>query len=78
MNKAAERDIISLIPSITLPLPRELLALTNSLFSQSKSKASRLKQDEEVARGYVCANIACERYLLCSDYPWETNRNRTD
>ncbi|KIW06762.1 uncharacterized protein PV09_02451, partial [Verruconis gallopava] len=61
MNKAVEQDLLSLLPSITLPLPRELLELAVSLLSQSRSKAGSLKQDEEIARGYVCANIACDR-----------------
>ena len=61
MNKAVERDLLNLLPSITLPLPRELSEVAVSLLSQSRSKASSLRQDEEIARGYVCANIACDR-----------------
>lgn len=61
MNKAVERDLLSLLPSITLPLPRELSEVAVSLLSQSRSKAGSLRQDEEIARGYVCANIACDR-----------------
>jgi hypothetical protein len=61
MNKAVEHDLLSLIPAIELPLPQELISLTISLLAQSRSKAANLKKDEEIARGYACANIACER-----------------
>lgn len=67
MNRAAaERDLFSLLPSLSSgALPPELLELTTSFLAQSRSKASGLKPDEEIARSYVCANIACERYVLC-------------
>lgn len=61
MSRAVQNDMISLLPSITLPLPTELVNLAVSLLAQSRSKASTLKQDEEIARGYACAHIACER-----------------
>lgn len=62
MSRAVQNDMICLLPSITLPLPTELVNLAVSLLAQSRSKASTLKQDEEIARGYACAHIACERY----------------
>jgi origin recognition complex subunit 6 len=62
MNKAVEHDLLSLIPAVELPLPPELVSLTISLLAQSRSKAANLKKDEEIARGYACANIACERF----------------
>jgi origin recognition complex subunit 6 len=61
MSRAVEHDILGLLPSITLPLPTELINLAVSLLAQSRSKASTLKQDEEIARGYACVHIACER-----------------
>lgn len=63
MSRAVQTDMISLLPSITLPLPVELVNLAVSLLAQSRSKASTLKQDEEIARGYACAHIACERSI---------------
>lgn len=63
MAKRVEHDLLSLLPSITLPVPLELINLSVSLLAQSHSKASTLKKDEEIARGYVCAHIACERLL---------------
>ncbi|TLD34798.1 origin recognition complex subunit 6-domain-containing protein [Venturia nashicola] len=53
--------MVSLLPSITLPLPPELVNLAVSLLAQSRTKASTLKPDEEIARGYACAHVACER-----------------
>lgn len=53
--------LTGLIPTFTSPLPLELLELAASLLAQSRSKASSLKADEEIARSYVCANLACER-----------------
>jgi origin recognition complex subunit 6 len=66
MNRAAaERDLFSLLPSLSSgALPPELLELTTSFLAQSR--ASALKPDEEIARSYVCANIACERYVFAS------------
>jgi origin recognition complex subunit 6 len=60
-KKAVERDILGLLPSITLPLPHELTDLAVSLLAQSRSKASSLKPEEEIARGFACSHIACER-----------------
>ena len=51
----------TLVPSLTGPLPQELVELAVSLLAQSRNKASSLKIGEEIARPYACANIACER-----------------
>lgn len=61
MNKAMEQDLMGLLPSLTGPLPRELSHLAASLLAQSRSKASSMKPEEEIARGYACAHLACER-----------------
>ena len=53
--------LMGLIPTLTGSLPPELLELAVSLLAQSRSKASNLKADEEIARSYACANLACER-----------------
>jgi len=57
-------DLYSLLPGLTATLPPELIELTSSLLSQSRTKAERLGKDQEGARGYVCANLACERYTM--------------
>ena len=59
--------LISLIPTLTGPLPPELLELAVSLLAQSRSQASSLKADEEIARSYACANLACERCEVICD-----------
>ncbi|KAF2761613.1 hypothetical protein EJ05DRAFT_507264 [Pseudovirgaria hyperparasitica] len=60
MDKTFDQTLHGLLPALNGDLPPELIHLTRSLLSQSRAKAS-LKQDEEVARTYVCAHIACER-----------------
>ena len=61
MDRSIAQALGSLMPSLTGSLPPELLDLAVSLLAQSRSKASSLKADEEIARSYTCANIACER-----------------
>lgn len=61
MNKSLEPDLISLLPSLAGPIPAELVNLATSLLAQSRSRISNLKPQEEVARSYVCAHIACDR-----------------
>jgi origin recognition complex subunit 6 len=60
-----ERAMISLVPTINGPPPRELVQLATALLAQSRSKASNLKRDEEIARAYACAHLACERCVVC-------------
>ena len=43
-------------------LPQELLSYAMSLVAQSRSFSSSLKPEEEIARPYACAEIACRRY----------------
>ncbi|KAL8974118.1 MAG: hypothetical protein Q9197_001631 [Variospora fuerteventurae] len=64
MDKAIYQAISSLIPEYNNPLPPELLELAVSLLAQSRNKASSLKPEEEIARTYVCAHLACERLRL--------------
>ena len=66
MDRSVAQALIGLIPTLTGPLPPELLDLAVSLLAQSRSKASSLKPDEEIARSYACANLACER---CEAFP---------
>lgn len=61
MDKSVAQALNGLIPTLTGPLPPELLELAVSLLAQSRSNASSLKADEEIARSYTCANLACER-----------------
>lgn len=68
MDKSTSQAFNSLIPSLIGPLPLELTELAGSLLAQSRSKASSLKADEEIARSYACANIACERYAQFTNH----------
>ncbi|KAL8841179.1 MAG: hypothetical protein Q9170_001033 [Blastenia crenularia] len=61
MDKAIVQAVVSLIPELNNPLPPELLELAVSLLAQSRNKASNLRAEEEIARSYACAQLACER-----------------
>ncbi len=60
MNRAVEQALAGILPSLNA-LPLELVDLAVSLLAQSRSKAGTLKPEEEIARSYTCAHIACER-----------------
>ena len=61
MDRSIAQAVNGLIPTFNGPLPPELIELAASLLAQSRSKASSLKAEEEIARSYACANLACER-----------------
>ena len=69
MSRALERDLYSLLPTYSQDLPQPLVELASSLLAQSRNRASTLKQEEEVARGYACCQIACERLKTFLDLP---------
>ena len=60
MPAPIELALASLLPTIGF-LPPDLIALANSLLSQSRAKAASLKPEEEIGRTYACAHIACNR-----------------
>ena len=62
MDKSILQSLNGLIPTLSGPLPPDLVDLALSLLAQSRNKASSLKAEEEIARSYACAHIACERY----------------
>ena len=64
MDKSISQMLNNLVPSITGPIPAELQELATSLLAQSRSKVGNLKAEEEIARPYACANLACERYAI--------------
>ncbi|KAI0202697.1 hypothetical protein F4808DRAFT_69973 [Astrocystis sublimbata] len=68
MSRTLEPTLYSLLPSLTT-LPPSLLELASSLLAQSRHSAGALKADEEVARSYACANIACDRLKISLDLP---------
>lgn len=61
MDRSITQSLTGLIPTLNGPLPPSLIELAISLLAQSRSRASSLKGEEEIARSYACANIACER-----------------
>ncbi|KAF2813502.1 uncharacterized protein BDZ99DRAFT_496476 [Mytilinidion resinicola] len=69
MSKAIEQSLTGLIPTLSGPLPPDLINLALALLTQSRSKASSLKPEEEIARPYACAQIACERLKQRLDLP---------
>ena len=73
MNRSIEQALISLIPTHNTDLPQPLLDLATSLLAQSQHKASTLKQDEEIARPYACAHLACDRYGPFLNEPQNSN-----
>lgn len=62
-NRQIEQALNSLLPTLNNTLPPELVNLALSLLAQSRSRASSLKAEEEIARPYACAEIACKRYV---------------
>jgi origin recognition complex subunit 6 len=60
MPTPVEVALHTLLPTISYP-PTDLIALASSLLSQSRAVAASLKPEEDIARSYVCAHIACER-----------------
>ncbi|KAJ6164751.1 Origin recognition complex subunit 6 [Penicillium chermesinum] len=60
-NRQVEQAIGNLLPTHANDIPQELLSLATSLVAQSRSFSASLKPEEEIARPYACAEIACRR-----------------
>ncbi|XXH05240.1 hypothetical protein Hte_011665 [Hypoxylon texense] len=69
MSRTLEPTLLSLLPTYSKDLPLPLLELASSLLTQSRHSAGALKTEEEVARAYACAHIACERLKITLDLP---------
>ncbi|KAL1900936.1 hypothetical protein Sste5346_001997 [Sporothrix stenoceras] len=69
MNRSAEPALRSLLPTHNGPFPPQLTELAGSLLAQSRHRASTLKADEEIARSYACAHIACDRLKTSLNLP---------
>ncbi|KAI3323930.1 hypothetical protein HD806DRAFT_78232 [Xylariaceae sp. AK1471] len=69
MSRTLEPTLYSLLPNYSTTLPQPLLELASSLLAQSRNNAGTLKVDEEVARSYACAHIACERLKISLNLP---------
>ncbi|PQE23161.1 Origin recognition complex subunit 6 protein [Rutstroemia sp. NJR-2017a BVV2] len=68
MNKAIELVLTNLIPRHSGAIPPALLDLSSSLLAQSRVKCS-LNAEQEIARTYACAHIACERLKTTLNLP---------
>lgn len=60
-NKAIEQALAHLIPTHADALPPQIVSLASSLYVQSRHHGSALKPEEEIARPFACAEIACKR-----------------
>ncbi|KAF4448297.1 Origin recognition complex subunit 6 [Fusarium austroafricanum] len=69
MSRQIEQALLSLMPTYGSDLPPSLVELAGSLLAQSRHRASTLKAEEEIARLYACANIACDRLKITLDLP---------
>ena len=69
MNRSADQALRSLLPTHNGPFPPQLADLASSLLAQSRHRASTLKADEEIARSYACAHIACDRLKTSLNLP---------
>ncbi|KKY27467.1 hypothetical protein UCRPC4_g01062 [Phaeomoniella chlamydospora] len=56
-----EHSLNVILPTYNNDFPAELRNLSTALLAQSRSRAPALKPDEEIARPYACAEIACKR-----------------
>ncbi|KAI9703841.1 MAG: hypothetical protein M1836_007612 [Candelina mexicana] len=68
MDRSTEQALGGLVPTLSV-LPQELIELATSLLAQSRTRASNLRAEEEIARSYACANIACERLKQSLNLP---------
>jgi origin recognition complex subunit 6 len=69
MNRTIEQALLSLIPTHNSALPQPLTDLASSLLAQSRHRASTLKAEEEIARPYACAHLACDRLKITLNLP---------
>ncbi|KAH6608068.1 hypothetical protein Trco_004381 [Trichoderma cornu-damae] len=69
MSKQVELALVSLMPTYGSDLPPALVESASSLLAQSRHLASTLKAEEEIARLYACAHIACDRLKMALDLP---------
>ncbi|KAF5864862.1 hypothetical protein ETB97_006088 [Aspergillus alliaceus] len=68
-NRPVEKALGTLLPTHANDLPQELLSLALSLVAQSRSFSTSLKPEEEIARPYACAEIACRRLSRALNLP---------
>ncbi|KOC18119.1 hypothetical protein AFLA70_252g001981 [Aspergillus flavus AF70] len=68
-NRPVEQALGTLLPTHADDLPQELRSLALSLVAQSRSFSTSLRPEEEIARPYACAEIACRRLTRALKLP---------
>ncbi|KAL4961740.1 uncharacterized protein BDV14DRAFT_119646 [Aspergillus stella-maris] len=68
-NRPVEQALATLLPTHANDIPPELRSLALSFVAQSRSLASSLKPDEEIARPFACAELACKRLARTLQLP---------
>ncbi|KNG88912.1 hypothetical protein ANOM_002600 [Aspergillus nomiae NRRL 13137] len=68
-NRPVEQALGTLLPTHADDLPQELRSLALSLVAQSRSFSTSLRPEEEIARPYACAEIACRRLARALKLP---------
>ncbi|KAJ5488579.1 hypothetical protein N7539_003469 [Penicillium diatomitis] len=68
-SRPVEQALATLVPTHAGDLPQELLSLATNLVAQSRSLSASLKPEEEIARPYACAEIACRRLTRALKLP---------
>ncbi|CAM1509954.1 Fc.00g002890.m01.CDS01 [Cosmosporella sp. VM-42] len=68
MSRQIEQALLSMMPTYGSDLPPQLVELAGSLLAQSRHRAN-IPNQEEVARLYACANLACDRLKITLDLP---------
>ncbi|KAL3433509.1 origin recognition complex, subunit 6 [Aspergillus tetrazonus] len=68
-NRPVDQALATLLPTHAQDIPRELRSLALSFLAQSRSSSSSLKPDEEVARPFACAELACKRLARTLNLP---------
>ncbi|KAL1839826.1 hypothetical protein VTJ49DRAFT_1105 [Mycothermus thermophilus] len=69
MNRSIEQALLSLLPTHSTAFPEQLTELASSLLAQSRQRASTLRAEEEIARPYACAHLACDRLKTSLNLP---------
>ncbi|KAI9373010.1 origin recognition complex, subunit 6 [Aspergillus egyptiacus] len=69
MNGPVDQALATLVPTHAHDIPPELRSLALSFVAQSRSFSSSLKPDEEVARPFACAELACKRLARALKLP---------
>ncbi|KAL3455446.1 origin recognition complex, subunit 6 [Aspergillus heterothallicus] len=68
-NRPVDQALATLLPTHANDIPPELRNLALSFVAQSRSFSTSLKPDEEIARPFACAELACKRLTRALKLP---------